>query len=208
MNVTVLGAGGRVGQHVVALCLDRGYAVTALVHSHNPFAAQAGLTVLTGDIYNHDDISRALAGSEAVISALGSWRTKRKDVLKSAMESVIPAMNAAGIKRIITVTGSGALWSGDRVRQIDRLGRLLLLVIAPKILRDGEAHIELLAQSGLDWTSVRSPVMTGSQQDSYALRARLPVGVTTIPRLAVATAVVDLLKNSDFSGQAPVIYKH
>ena len=84
----------------------------------------------------------------------------------------------------------------------------MLLVIAPKILRDGEAHIELLAQSGLDWTSVRSPAMTGGQQDSYALRSRLPVGVTTIPRIAVATAVVDLLKNSDFSGQAPVIYKH
>lgn len=208
MIITVLGAGGQVGQRVVALCMERGYTVTALVHSHNPFADQAGLTVIAGDIYSHADISRALVGSDAVISTLGSWHTKRKDVLRSAMELVVPAMNVAGIKRIITVTGSGALWSGDQVRLIDRLGRFLLLIIAPKILRDGEAHIELLARGGLDWTTVRSPVMTGSEQDGYALRARLPIGVATIPRLAVATAMVDLLTSSDFDRQAPVIYKH
>ena len=208
MNITVLGAGGQVGRGVVALCLKRGHTVTALVHSRNPFEGQAGLTVLTGDIYNRDDIVHALAGSEAVISALGSWHTKRKDVLMSAMELVIPAMKAVGMRRIITVTGSGALWSGDHVRLIDRLARLMLLVIAPKILKDGEAHIELLARSGLDWTSVRSPAMTGSQQAGYALRSRLPIGVTMIPRLAVATAMVDVLETNGFSEQAPVIYKH
>ncbi len=208
MNITVLGAGGQVGRQVVALCLERGYTVTAFVHSHNPFEAQAGLNVVAGDIYNHEDIAHALMGSEAVISALGSWHTQRKDVLASAMRLVIPAMGDAGIKRIITVTGSGALWSGDRVRILDKFGRQLLLLVAPKILRDGEAHIALLESSDLDWTSVRSPVMTGGQNISYVLKAHLPIGVTVIPRAAVAAALVDLIDTHEFSRQAPVIYKH
>jgi putative NADH-flavin reductase len=206
MQVTILGASGQVGQQVVRLCLERGHQVVALVHSQNPFGEQAGLTIVTGDIYNQADIKTAVSGSQAVISTLGSWHTEHKNILESALRSLIPAMEQQGIKRIITVTGAAALWSGDRPGFFDRTSRAVLYLIAPKILRDGEAHLAQLAASSLDWTSIRSPSMTKKQQTSYTLRNKLPFGLTIIPRVAVATALVDQLERNDFLQQAPVIY--
>lgn len=207
MQVTVYGASGRVGRIVVRLLLERGHEVVALVHSHNPFGEQTGLTVQAGDIYESTDVERALRGSQAVISTLGSWGTKRKDVVGSAAALIIPGMRAAGTKRIVTVTGIAALWAGDNPRLRDRAARLMLLLVAPKIVRDGERHLELLAASDLDWTTVRSPAMVKGQSSNYALRNKLSMGLYAIPREAVARAIVDQLDSQDFIGSAPVIYK-
>lgn len=207
MHITVFGAGGMVGQMVVNIALARGHSVTASVHSSNPFDELPGLNVLIGDIYNADDVAQAIRGSQAVISTLGSWHTKHKNVLTSAMQAIIPAMQTEGMSRIITVTGSGALYSGDKPRLIDKLGRFPLTIIAPKILRDGEQHLELLAASGLNWTSLRSPIMTRGKGAGYALRTQLATGVSFVPARAVATCLVDQLESADFLGQAPVIYR-
>ena len=91
--MTVFGASGKVGRLVVMQALKRGYSVVAFVHSHDPFVATTNLRVVKGDIYNADDVGKALKGSEAVISALGSWGTKNRNVLSSAMKVVIPDMD-------------------------------------------------------------------------------------------------------------------
>lgn len=207
MQVTIFGANGRVGRQVVALCQQRGYDVVAFVHSSNPFAGQAGIRVVQGDIYDAAAVGQALKGSQAVMSALGSWGTKRKDIVSRAMTAIIPAMQQQGIKRIVTVTGSGALWAGDDARWTDRAGRAVLNTLAPKILLDGERHLAFLAESKLDWTSIRSPVMLGFGTDKYHLRSKLPLLPGAVPRKAVVASMVDQLEATDFVGQAPVIYR-
>ena len=207
MQVTIFGAGGQVGQQVTRLCLERGYQVVAVVHKNNPFSEAAGLRVLTADIYDRASVNTALQGSDVVISTLGSWHTPEQNVLSSAMAILIPAMKSLGIQRIITVTGAAALWSGDQPKWFNKIDHLMLGLIAPKVLRDGEAHLKLLAASELDWTSIRSPVMTNKQASVYVLRSQLPLGMKFISRLAVATSIVDQIERRDFVAQAPVIYQ-
>lgn len=209
MQVTVFGAGGQVGKQVVALCLKRGYDVVVVVHHRNPYkidGKNGAVTVVEADVHDKAAVTKAVQGSDAVISALGSWNTPKKDVLATAMKFIIPAMQAARIKRIVTVTGSGAVWEGDNVRLLDRLNRGVLKLIAPRILRDGEQHIALLAGSGLEWTVVRSPVMNNSAYKGYKLVNRLSAKPDMIARSAVATCLVDQIVVADFIGQAPVIH--
>ncbi|HTB48568.1 MAG TPA: NAD(P)H-binding protein [Verrucomicrobiae bacterium] len=207
MRVTVFGASGKVGQQVVALELGKGYSVTAFVHSHNPFKANKDLKIVTGGIEDQLAIGRALEDSDAVISALGSWHTKSKRVLTCGMNTIIPTMEEQGIRRIITVTGTGALWSGDKPSALDKLNHSLLKLVAPKVLLDGEEHIRLLAASKLDWTCVRSPVMTRDTSTKYRLRLKLPGPLATIPRSAVAQCLVDRLETRDYIRAAPVMYR-
>ncbi len=208
MKITVYGSSGQVGQQVVALGLERGYTVVAFVHSHNPFSVRPGLRVVTGDIHVPTDVASAMKGSQAIISTLGSWHTDQQDVLSSAMQSIIPAMVTQDIRRIITLTGTAALWSGDKPKWYNKLDRLMLRLVGPKVLRDAEAHLGLLSASSLDWSSIRSPVMTKGSNTTYQLSKRLPLGLTTITRAAVATALVDQLGQAEYVRQAPVIYKH
>lgn len=206
MQITVFGASGRVGQLVVSLAVSRGYTVVAFVHSHNPFEGSKGVRVVQGDISDKQAVATALQGSQAVISTLGSWGTKNKNVLEQGMQAILPAMREANITRIITVTGSGAHWSADKPKLSATMGRLLIKFVAGKILRDGERHLQLLEASYLDWTSVRSPVMKGSG-NAYVLNNSAPSVLASIPREAVATCLVDLLDDTTHSQQAPYIHR-
>lgn len=206
MRITVFGASGKVGSRVVELALRRGYLVTAVVHSQDLFVPSNNLLVQRGDIYNMDDVAKSLRGTTAVISCLGSWGTAAKDVLSSAMRAVIPAMEEQGIGRIVTLTGNAAAAPGQKISRghAGWLGALKPLG-AGKVFRDGEEHMRLLANSRLDWTAIRSPIMNNLGGSSYVLDKRPTPLWATVSRLSVATALLDQLDSDEFLGQAPFI---
>ena len=205
MQVTVYGASGRVGRLVVAALLASDYTVVAFVHSRNPFTAQPNLQIFTGSVDDTAAVTAAAAGSHLLISTLGSWGTKSKDVVSTGTAAMIQAASEHGIKRIITLTGSSAFCVSDKPTLADRLTHRLLSMIAGQILNDGETHLKLLEASGLDWTAIRSPAMLGFGSSDYRLIKRLSSLVATIPRRAVVACLVDRIKATDEYGKAPVI---
>ncbi len=195
MNITVFGASGKVGQLVVKRLIDQGHSVQAFVHGTAPFAESDQLTIVKGDVHSAEDIARALHGADAVISCLGSWRTPTKDILSSAMRHIAPEMQRRGIKRIVSLTGAAARAPHEQFRLRDRLNRRLLMLAARDILVDGEEHLRLLAESDLDWTVLRSPVMSNRAASGYRLRDVPGSPFETISRQTVATAMVDQLED-------------
>ena len=206
MNITVFGATGHVGTLVVEKLLAGGHNVSAFTHGTHHFADNPRLRIIPGDIHKSEDIEKALNDSEAVISCLGSWHTPTKDILTAAMTSIVPIAEEHGIKRIISLTGSAAYAPGDHLGIVDRLNRSMISLIAPKILKDGEAHIRILAESTLDWTVIRSPVMTNKDATKYRLDMNSPSPLATIPRAAVVAALVDSLEDARFIAAAPYIH--
>jgi putative NADH-flavin reductase len=206
MKIVVFGANGRVGSLVVAEALSRGYRVKAFVHSGSQFKDDPKLEIIKGDIYNKSDVAKAVEGAGAVISALGSWGTPKKDILTAGMKNIIPAMQQNKIKRIVSLTGSDASSPADTENLLHRVSHLALSIVAPKILKDGENHIGLLNQSGLDWTVVRSPVMNGKGNAArFELTSNRPKPWATVNRKSVVLAMVDLVEFCQHSQQAPYI---
>lgn len=204
MQIAVFGASGKVGRLVVQQALQRGFRVVAFVHSHNPFAANPNLTISTGDIYKADDVARAINGSEAVVSCLGSWGTPRRDVLSSAMERIIPAMQAQGVERIVTLTGIGVQAQPSTALVFGL--RLLQWLPAGKVFADAEKHVQMLAASDLVWTTICSPVINKSPKTAYYLKQKGMNPLRFISRAAVATALLDQLSSKEFLRQTVVIY--
>ncbi|HEY5442052.1 MAG TPA: NAD(P)H-binding protein [Candidatus Saccharimonadales bacterium] len=206
MQITIFGASGKVGSLVVAQALKQGYSVVAFVHSRSRLPENPNLRTVKGDIYNAQDVAKAVAGSKAVISALGSWGTPKKDVLTVAMRHIIPAVQSG--TRIISLTGSDARADGDSLSLLHRLSHASIKLVpgVKKILADGEEHIHLLEASGLDWTVIRSPVMNERGNPEHAtLTDKRPAPWGTINRHAVAASLVDLIDNGQYSRQAPFI---
>lgn len=206
MNIVVFGANGRVGSLVVLELLKRGHEVTAFVHGSNSFDEQPELRVVEGDIYEESSVSSAMSGADAIVSALGSWGTSRKDVLTEAMRRIIPVAEATDIARIVSLTGADARAPADRSSWLHATTRRLFLLLAGKVLRDGERHIELLSDSSLEWTVVRSPAMKDTGKPTYALDNRRPKPWQTIPRSAVVQAMCDLVESSERVEAAPFIH--
>lgn len=204
-KVTVFGANGKVGSLVVQGLLERGHEVVAFVHHNNGLMESAQLKIVEGDIHDVAAVELAIGRADAVISALGSWHTPTKDILRSGMTSIIPAMQRRGIKRIITLTGAESRADGDGLSFVHRLAHLGAAVIAGKILLDGEVHIKQLQKSDLDWTVVRSPIMNGTGSSHYSLSENRPYPWTTVNRQAVADALIQQLNDSHYFQKAPFI---
>lgn len=206
MRTAVFGANGKVGRLVVAEALERGHTVTAFVHNKSNLTEHKNLKIVQGDIFDQDSVATAVKGSDAVISALGSWGTKSKDIVKVGAANISKAMLEHNVQRIITLTGHGANAPGDKFDPLHEISRLMLRVGAPKILDDGEAHIVILNQTNLKWTAVRSPLMIGRGNPlKYKVTNRRPWPLSIISRGAVANALLDLAETNNYVGQAPFI---
>lgn len=208
MQITVFGATGKVGRLVVTEVLSRGHDVVAFVHSSSNLPKNKNLRVVNGDVYNPEAVAEAIKGSDAVISALGSWGTPNKDILKKGIENIIPAMEKYKVARIVSLTGHGANAPSDKFDPLHIMSRWMLVLLAPRILHDGEDHINQLAASNLDWTVLRSSLMVEhGNQNKFTLTLKRPLPLAMIHRKAVATSLVDLAENTDFNKQSPFIIR-
>jgi putative NADH-flavin reductase len=208
MKIVIFGAAGRVGQQLVKQAIADNYEVVAFVHRNNPFAESLKvLSVLQGDVSNAAMVLQAIKNVDVVMSALGSWHTKQKNILTSGMQAILPAMQASGVNRIITLTGSAARWSKDNYSLIDTCNHQLFKVMAPAILRDSEDHLKQLENSGLLWTCIRAPIMTNGTDTSYRLLHKPSSPLASIQRAAVVRAMLDQIQDKSKLSQAPIIYR-
>jgi putative NADH-flavin reductase len=205
-RVAVFGANGKIGSRVVAELLSRGYEVTAFIHGSNLQIRDKNLQTVEGDIYDATQVAAAVQGVDAVVSALGSWGTPKKDILSKGMPHIIAGMKQHGITRVVSLTGADARAHGDRLSLIHRLTHLMLAALAGKVLRDGELHIQALEQSDLDWTVVRSPVMKNGNADRYALNDIRPMPWVRIERELVVRSMLDELEAEQWLQKAPYLH--
>ncbi len=205
MKVLILGASGQIGRRLVAEMLYRGNEVTAFIHGPDHLTKHHNLRVVQGDVHSKDDLENALKGQQLVMSALGSWGTPTHNILSSAMANIVPLMQKHSIKRIISLTGADARDLGDNPGFLSAISHRILQFVARKVLQDGELHIKLLRNSDLDWTVVRSPVMTNRRHSRYKLAHHLPKPWQTVPRHCVVMAMADLAESRRYVKRSPVI---
>ncbi|MFC9973973.1 NAD(P)-dependent oxidoreductase [Spirillospora sp. NPDC127200] len=199
MELTVFGATGGTGRHVVRRALAAGHAVTAVVR--DPARLPAGLRdtveVVRADVMDPGAIEAAVKGRDAVITAMGTREgNKPTTVCADSVRSIMKAMEAAGTRRLLMVSAGGlAADSGD--------GPLTRYVVKPLIVQKlfrhafadmAEAERRVRA-GGLDWTIVRPPQLTDKPaQGAYRRATDLNVrGGLRITRADLAAALLDLL---------------
>ncbi|MGC4814813.1 NAD(P)-dependent oxidoreductase [Micromonospora sp. DT228] len=160
MKVTVFGATGGIGSHVVRQALDRGLTVTAVVRDpvrldvRHP--ALEVTTVSTLD--DADALGSAVRGSDAVLSGVGPRGRHDGPVASTATRAILGAMHAEGVRRLVTVSAApvGPTPDGDSF-----LNRRIVLPVISALLRDLYADLRAMehamANSPAQWTVVRPP---------------------------------------------------
>ena len=107
MNVVLFGASGMIGSRVLAELLQRGHAVTAVVHNPEKIAA-SGARVVKGDVMQSQSVAEVAKGADAAVSAYGPPYEDPR-LLIAAARSLLAGLGQAGVKRVIMVGGAGSL---------------------------------------------------------------------------------------------------
>lgn len=193
MKVTVFGATGGTGKHVVRLALAAGHDVTAV--ARNPATVPAGrdrLSVIQGDALDSAAVEQAVAGSDAIVSALGSPGRKPTTVYSQGVSNMLQAMKAHGPRRIIALSADGV----EPNPNVNIGQRLVTQFIVAQLFRyqwsDMLVMERTLAGSDVDWTVVRLPRLRDS---GYTAKYRVATGQpikdsSTVSRASVADYIV------------------
>jgi putative NADH-flavin reductase len=174
MKLTIIAATGGIGRQLVAQALAAGHTVTAVVR--NPKNLPAGIRVVVTDLAAADPaaLESAVAGADAVLSALGARTTAEAEagVAWRGTQAVVQAMKATKARRIIVVSAApnSTIPSPGRPNPPRRdpgegfFMRNVLTPVVKTVLRKHYADLarmeDVLRQSELDWTIVRPPRLT------------------------------------------------
>lgn len=161
-TIALFGATGKTGRRVLRQALDQGLSVRALARDPNKIGvADDQLTVIGGDVLNARSVDRVVEGVDVVLSVFGHVKGSPDGLQEEGTRLIVEAMKHHGVTRIVTLSGGGLRADGkDQPKLPDRIIRGLLKLLSGKILADAEAHLEVLQQSGLEWTVVRGPRLT------------------------------------------------
>jgi len=189
MKLTIFAATGGIGRQLLEQAVAAGDDVTAVVR--NPKNLSAKVRVVTADLAAADPaaLESAVAGADAVISALGPRSSAEAGVAWQGTRAIVQAMKATNVRRIVVVSAApiGTVPSPGRPRPPKHdpgdgfFMRHLLSPLAKAALRTRYGDLvlmeDLLRDSGLDWTVVRPPqltnkALTGTYRIAYGQNLR------------------------------------
>lgn len=158
MILTVFGATGMVGKHIVAYALALGHHVKAFGRNVESLIDEdlrnTNLESIKGYVFNEDDVFDAVQGSDAVLSALGGSFDGTDKTRSLGIKNIAAQMEKAGVKRIVALGGRGILNAEDNTLLIDKP------TYPKEFLPVGKEHLQAylyLKESNLDWTIVGAP---------------------------------------------------
>jgi putative NADH-flavin reductase len=139
--------------------LEQGRQVTAFVRNRGSFTTKhSNLTIVEGGLSDHNAVTHALNGVNAVISVLGNATRKTlfkpNNAISQNLPNIISAMQQGKLERLLFVSSFGV--NG----KIFWPEKLLLRTLFRNLFADLPAQEKLIKESGLNWTIVRPARLT------------------------------------------------
>lgn len=159
MRIAVFGASGRTGRVVVEQALGHGDEVVAAARTPEALALtnQRSRSV-PADVRDLDAVRTALAGCDAVVSAIGAPLEKRVDLYSAGIGNILQAMTEEGVRRLAVMSAIGTFARKDR--NIAWAYRTLMMPRLAPIYDDLERMEQRVMASSAEWTIVRPADLT------------------------------------------------
>ncbi|HEY8993013.1 MAG TPA: NAD(P)H-binding protein [Candidatus Microsaccharimonas sp.] len=205
MNIAVIAANGRLGQAFVEAALAAGHTIRAGTRGQANFATDnPRLTAIPCDATNYYEVKALIEGQDVVVSCIGHVKNSPPDVQTVATKTIIRAMKELGMKRFVTLTGTGVREPGDRITLLDRFLNLGVSIMDAPRIGDGRSHVSALKKSDLDWTIIRVLKLQFENNRPFRLKENGPT-LPFVSREEAARAMLEVIEKQSFIRQLPII---
>lgn len=207
MKITIFGASGATGHHLIEQALAANHEVTAFVRSASSLAVKhPSLHTLEGDFERAGTVQQAVQGADVVISVLGVRKKGAPNVCSHGALSILKAMvtqpQSQHKRRLVVLSAYGA---GD-TQGSSLSASLIRLALAAK-MRDKDQMEALVRASDTDWTIVRPPALTnGPLTGKYHAGVALKIGFfAKLSRADLAQFMLREAVDGQFVGKSPTV---
>ena len=209
MKIAVFGATGLLGRYIVQEALKRNIEVRVLVRTPSKLGGLlSGVDVVEGDYFNPDDQAKTLEGVNFVVSTIGPPPVRTgspmAEVYGQAMQSLVDAMKAKGLSRLVNVAGASAAVDGEKIQFSRKLIRWIMRLTVPVMTPAKELEISVLRASGLTHTTVRPPMIAEGVRGDLKASVSAPQGMK-VDAQQLAAFMLDTLKSPEWYGKLPFV---
>jgi len=207
MRFTVLGATGLTGMDIIKQTIAGGNEITALARNPAKLGEfQSKVRVVQGDATDPRKVDEAVAGTDAVLCALGHTKGSPPDLFSKVASNAVTSMRAHGVKRLVVLVNIAVADPGDNPRLYHRFLRFLLNLTRSRMCKDTVEEAKIISESGLDWTIVRAVILTNGPLSGKYRIGMLDHGAgTRISRADVANFMVSCAGESKYVRARPLI---
>ena len=189
-KIAILGAAGQIAQLVESMLLKKTDVDMVLYLRHPNKLHQVDESreeIIKGDESNFNELKAALAGVDLVYANLAGAN------IEDQAETVVKAMDANGIKRLIWVSSLGIY---NEVP--GKFGEWNKNVLG-SYLTTYRAAADKITESDLDYTIIRPAWLTNKDEVNYekTVGAQTPFKGTEVSRLSVADYIVNIIENPE-----------
>lgn len=198
-KITVLGATGRTGRHVLGLAARRGMPVTVLTRRPHLLASPVGLArIITGDGTDPPAVRDAVTGADTVVAIIGASSRRGPHQAAAVSRVLIPAMTVGGVSRFVITSAYPV------VAEKPRLAIGLLRLILADAYADLAAMEQIVSgQAGLAWTVARlTRLADGPARGGTRISRELLARPSAITRVDAAAALLDIAADRSFAAAA------
>ena len=205
MRVVILGAGGGVGSRAVLAAVAAGHDVVAVARTARD--VPPGARGVSADVRDARAVRDALTGADALLWCVGVTRHSGPDVGRASMPHLVRAAEELGVGRLVSVSGAGVTLPGDAKGAGARFVSALTRTFARDLVEDKQGEHDILLGSGLSWTEVRPPRLSGVPGvGSWQLTDEAPgLRAATVSKADVAAAMVHLAGSSEWDRRSPFL---
>lgn len=172
-RILLFGASGRTGALVLAMALEAGNEVTAVVRNAAKLSVDhPNLTIVEGDSTVFSSFKDAAKGKDTLVSCIGVSSNGPTTLYSQSTSNMLKAMGGAGIRRILCVSAAGI----ETNPKLPFVHRFISKHIVQRVFRhpyaDCRSMEAMLRESNTEWTAVRPPMLQNrSFTGKYRYRA-------------------------------------
>jgi putative NADH-flavin reductase len=197
MKIAVIGARGRTGRIVVKDALARGHQVVAVTRAGAALEEDDDdLVNARADVRDADALTRALAGADSVISALGVGTSRAAtEVYSLGVTNTLRAMQSNGGAKLAVISAVPAGPWGEQPLLQRRIALPLLQRFFGATYDDMRRMETILQETTeVDWISLRPPRLVDKpSKGAYRIDTRPLAKARAITYGDLATALIDSL---------------
>jgi putative NADH-flavin reductase len=208
--ILVIGASRGIGLETVKAALAAGHDVRAFARSAPTIpVTHPKLIKIAGDALKRDNVTAAVQGVDAVVQSISANSLAElifgTILFSSATRIMVSAMEEAGVRRLLMVTGAGAGNSRGRITFL--YDNVIFPLVLQRVYNDKDIAEEIVMKSNLDWTIVRPGGLTSRPA---AGRYKVLTEMKDwrggfISRADVANFMIEHIADSSLFGKTPLL---
>lgn len=207
IKVAVIGGTGKAGKYLIKQLISQGFQLKALIRNPENFIISNPLVeAVQGDAADYSAILELLKGCDAVISTLGlGIPASEKNIFSTTTTNILRAIQHYNINRYIVITGLNVDTPLDNKSPKTKFATDWMHTNYPLTTRDKQLEYSILAESTVDWTLVRLPMIEQTDTECEIQINMEDCPGDAISATALAVFLIHQLSDDHYIQKSPFI---